>query len=61
MKMFDGLKVVELSSVLAGPLVGSFFAELGATVVKIENKSSKGDMTRQWKLPSEDSESPISA
>lgn len=59
--MFEGLKVIELSSVLAGPLVGSFFAELGATVVKIENKSSSGDMTRQWKLTNEDSQSPISA
>ena len=32
------LKVVELASVLAGPAVGLFFAELGAEVIKIENK-----------------------
>ena len=29
--------ILELSNVLAGPAVGMFFAELGATVFKIEN------------------------
>lgn len=53
-KVFAGLKVVELASVLAGPAVGMFFAELGAEVVKIENKVTKGDVTRSWKLPTED-------
>ena len=51
--MFENLKVVELASVLAGPLVGTFFAELGAEVIKIENKSTYGDVTRTWKLPNE--------
>ncbi|MFN5866894.1 MAG: CoA transferase, partial [Candidatus Kapaibacterium sp.] len=32
---FSGLVVVEAASVLAGPLVGQFFAELGARVVKL--------------------------
>ncbi len=50
---FKGLKVVELASVLAGPSVGMFFAELGATVIKIENKKTGGDLTRKWKLPNE--------
>jgi crotonobetainyl-CoA:carnitine CoA-transferase CaiB-like acyl-CoA transferase len=58
---FVGLKVVELASVLAGPAVGMFFAELGAEVIKVENSSTQGDMTRQWKLPSEDSASRNSA
>jgi crotonobetainyl-CoA:carnitine CoA-transferase CaiB-like acyl-CoA transferase len=49
-----GLKVVELASVLAGPAAGLFLAELGAEVMKIENKASGGDLTRQWKLSSED-------
>ncbi|WP_409049703.1 CoA transferase [Runella sp. MFBS21] len=49
----DNLRVVELASVLAGPAVGMFFAELGAEVIKIENKKTGGDMTRTWKLPSE--------
>lgn len=59
--MFKDLKVVELASVLAGPLAGTFFAELGATVIKIENKSTDGDITRDWKLSTESKESPVSA
>lgn len=51
--MFKNLKILELSNVLAGPAVGMFFAELGAKVVKIENKISGGDITRKWKLPEE--------
>lgn len=58
---FEGLKVIELSSVLAGPAVGMFFAELGAKVLKIENKKSGGDVTRSWKLVSEDANHPFSA
>ena len=50
---FKGLKVIELASVLAGPSVGMFFAEFGATVLKVENKTTKGDVTRKWKLPTE--------
>jgi len=52
-KIFDGLKVIEFASVLAGPAVGMFFAELGAEVVKIENLKSSGDITRTWKHKSE--------
>lgn len=52
--IFKDLKVVELASVLAGPAVGMFFAELGAKVIKIENKTTRGDTTRHWKLPGED-------
>lgn len=50
---FSELKVIELASVLAGPAVGMFFSELGAQVLKIENSTTGGDMTRGWKLPSE--------
>lgn len=46
--VFDKLKVVELASVLAGPSVGQFFAELGAEVIKIENPDTQGDVTRSW-------------
>lgn len=49
---FKGLKVIELASVLAGPAVGMFFAELGADVIKIE-RPGFGDVTRKWKLPHE--------
>lgn len=55
------LKVVELASVLAGPAVGQFFAELGASVIKIENKTTGGDVTRRWKAPSEAPEASASA
>ena len=50
---FADLVVVELASVLAGPSVGLFFAELGAAVVKVENVRTGGDATRRWLLPSE--------
>lgn len=60
-KIFHGLKVVELASVLAGPAVGQFFAECGAHVIKVENKLKGGDVTRQWKLPGEQREVPVSA
>lgn len=48
-----GIKVLELASVLAGPAVGTFLAELGAEVIKVENKRTGGDVTRSWKLPTE--------
>jgi crotonobetainyl-CoA:carnitine CoA-transferase CaiB-like acyl-CoA transferase len=53
MKVFRGLKVIEFASVLAGPLVGRFFAELGAQVIKIEDKTRGGDVTRNWKTRNE--------
>jgi crotonobetainyl-CoA:carnitine CoA-transferase CaiB-like acyl-CoA transferase len=59
--VFQGLRVLDLSSVLAGPSVASFFAELGATVIKVENPRTNGDVTRSWKLPSETHDSTISA
>lgn len=58
---FKELVVVELASVLAGPAVGMFFAELGAKVIKIENKKTKGDITRNWKLSKEDPKDEFSA
>lgn len=61
MNIFENLKVIELSSVLAGPLVGTFFAELGAEVIKIENIKTGGDVTRSWKLSTENPEESISA
>ncbi len=38
-----------------------FFAELGAEVIKIENKTTLGDVTRTWKLKKEDPTSNYSA
>lgn len=51
--VFKDMLVLELASVLAGPSVGQFFAELGARVLKIENAATHGDVTRTWKLGSE--------
>ncbi|WP_130276861.1 CaiB/BaiF CoA transferase family protein [Cecembia calidifontis] len=61
MNIFNNLKVIELSSVLAGPLVGTFFAELGAEVLKVENSKTGGDVTRSWKLSGENPEQSLSA
>jgi crotonobetainyl-CoA:carnitine CoA-transferase CaiB-like acyl-CoA transferase len=44
-----GIRVVDLSRVLAGPLVAMTLGDLGADVVKIE--SPLGDDTRRWKPP----------
>ena len=51
--MFKNIKVLELASVLAGPSVGQFFAELGAEVIKVENSKTGGDVTRSWKSAGE--------
>lgn len=61
MNIFKDLKVIELASVLAAPSVGQFFAECGAKVIKIENPLTFGDVTRSWKLPSENSSNSVSA
>lgn len=50
---FAGLRVLELASILAGPITGQFFAELGADVIKVENPATGGDPTRGWHLASE--------
>lgn len=52
--------MLELANVLAGPSVGVALAELGATVIKVENLLTCGDVTRTWKLPTEDSATDIS-
>jgi crotonobetainyl-CoA:carnitine CoA-transferase CaiB-like acyl-CoA transferase len=54
--MFDNLRVLELASVLAGPSVGQFFAELGADVIKVENIKGGGDVTRSWKSANENTD-----
>jgi crotonobetainyl-CoA:carnitine CoA-transferase CaiB-like acyl-CoA transferase len=56
MDFFKGLKVVDCSSVLAGPQVGTFFSELGAHVLKFENAKTNGDVTRTWHTPLESKE-----
>mgnify|MGYP000135583311 CR=1 FL=1 len=47
----SGVKVLDLSRILAGPTCTQMLGDLGATVLKIENPRSGGDDTRQWGPP----------
>lgn len=49
MHPLEGLKVVELARILAGPWIGQALADLGAEVTKVE--SAAGDDTRTWGPP----------
>jgi crotonobetainyl-CoA:carnitine CoA-transferase CaiB-like acyl-CoA transferase len=55
MQPLKGLRVLDLSKVLAGPLCGQYLGELGADVIKVEPVGS-GDDTRAW-LPQEKGQS----
>jgi crotonobetainyl-CoA:carnitine CoA-transferase CaiB-like acyl-CoA transferase len=59
--MLKDIKIIDFSSVLAGPAVATFFAELGAEVTKIENSLQNGDVTRSWKVAGESTDINISA
>ena len=45
-----GLKVLDLSRILAGPWAGQLLADFGADVVKVE-RPGVGDDTRGWGPP----------
>jgi crotonobetainyl-CoA:carnitine CoA-transferase CaiB-like acyl-CoA transferase len=52
----DGVRVVDLTRVLAGPFCGALLGDLGADVVKVEDPAG-GDEARAW-APQKDGESP---
>jgi crotonobetainyl-CoA:carnitine CoA-transferase CaiB-like acyl-CoA transferase len=52
----DGVVVLDLSRVLAGPIATMVLADLGARVVKVEDPKG-GDFSRGWKPPALDGES----
>ena len=45
----EGLRVVELARILAGPFAGQTLSDLGAEVIKVE--APNGDDTRGWGPP----------
>ncbi|MFN7003106.1 MAG: CaiB/BaiF CoA transferase family protein [Roseinatronobacter sp.] len=45
----EGLRVIELARILAGPWAGQTLADLGAEVIKVE--APEGDDTRRWGPP----------
>ena len=46
----EGLRVLELARILAGPWCGQLLADLGADVIKVE-RPGEGDDTRHWGPP----------
>src|SRR3972149_409304 len=45
--ILEGIRVLDLSRVLAGPFCGAILADMGADVIKVENTKS-GDEARTW-------------
>lgn len=53
MKPLQGIKVLEMGQLIAGPFCGQILADFGAEVVKIE-PPGQGDAMRQWGRPDHD-------
>ena len=48
--VLSGIRVLDLTRILAGPFCSMLLGDLGAEVIKIENPN-KGDDTRRWGPP----------
>lgn len=48
-KPLEGIRVLELGSLIAGPFAGRLMADFGAEVVKVE-PPKKGDPIRKWRM-----------
>jgi crotonobetainyl-CoA:carnitine CoA-transferase CaiB-like acyl-CoA transferase len=57
MQPLKGIKVVDLTKVLAGPLCSQYLGEFGAEVIKVETPGT-GDDTRGW-LPQDQGQSAV--
>ncbi|WP_158965675.1 CaiB/BaiF CoA transferase family protein [Chachezhania sediminis] len=55
----EGLKVIEMARILAGPWAGQTLSDLGAEVIKLE--SPEGDDTRRWGPPFVERDGDVSA
>ena len=55
----EGIRVIELARILAGPWAGQTLADLGADVIKVE--APEGDDTRRWGPPFIDNGGELSA
>lgn len=59
MKPLEGLRVIDMARILAGPWMGQAFSDLGADVIKVEGP--EGDDTRLWGPPFIERDDDISA
>ena len=49
MQVLEGIKVVELGQLIAGPFAAKTLADFGARVIKIEPPGA-GDALRKWRM-----------